>query len=272
MAEPTFDRTRFRERLKTRRLGATLIARAEAGSTSDVAWDALVAGTPDGTVVVADSQSAGRGRAGRAWLTAPGKGLALSVALHPGCERGQLSLLPLVAGLALARGLESLGARAELKWPNDLLLGGRKVSGILAESRGAGAADAVDRAVIGVGVNVTQERGDFPPALAALATSLAIEGCVTTREEVAAEFLNALEPLWTDLQEGGRETLLGAWRERAEFWGRTLRVTTPAGVREGVARDLDESGALVLEQEGGTRIAIVAGDVEGPAALERAPR
>jgi len=262
LAEPTFDRARFRARLTTRRLGATLIARAESGSTNDVAWDALATGTPDGTVVVADVQSAGRGRAGRAWATAPGKGLALSVVLHPGCERRQMSLLPLIAGLALARGLETLGARAELKWPNDLLLAGRKVSGILAESRSSGSADSIDRAVIGVGVNVSQVPADFPPELATLATSLAIEGVTTTREDVAAGFLNALEPLWTDLQEGGRDAVLDAWRARADFWGRTLRVHTPAGVREGIARDLDDSGGLVLEPAGGERLTVVAGDVE----------
>jgi BirA family biotin operon repressor/biotin-[acetyl-CoA-carboxylase] ligase len=171
-----------------------------------------------------------------------------------------MPLLPLLAGLALARGLETLGARAELKWPNDLLLEGRKVSGILAESRGTG--DAIDRAVIGVGVNVSQMAVDFPPEIAALATSLAIEGVATTREEVAAEFLNALEPLWSDLQEGGRETLLDAWRARAGFWGRTLRVVGTAGVREGIARDLDANGALVLEADDGSRFTVVAGDIE----------
>lgn len=260
MAEPTFDRARFRSRLKTRRLGATLVARAEAGSTNDVAWDALAAGAPDGTVVVADRQTAGRGRAGRAWHTAPGRGLALSVALHPGCERRQMPVLPLAAGLALARALEALGARAELKWPNDLLLSGRKVSGILAESRGA-TPDAPDRVVIGVGVNVSQAREDFPPEVAALATSLAIEGVATTREHVAAEFLNAFEPLWTELQEGGAGGVLDAWSRRAGFWGRPLRVSAEGGVREGIARGLDPSGGLILETAGGELVTIVAGEV-----------
>lgn len=270
MAEPTFDRVRFGACLTTRRLGSTLIARADAPSTNDVAWDALAAGTPDGTVVVADVQSAGRGRAGRAWVTAPGKGLAMSVALHPGCERQQLALLPLVGGLALARGLERLDAHTDLKWPNDLLLGGRKVSGVLVESRSGAAPGSVERVVIGVGVNVSQTAADFPPELAGIATSLAMEGIAVSREEVAAAFLNALEPLWTLLQEGGREETLAAWKQRAAFWGRTLRVVTPSGVREGIARDLDPSGALVLEQPDGARVTIVAGDVESPAAAERA--
>ncbi len=259
MAEPTFDRARFLARLATRRLGRRLVARAEAGSTNDVAWEALGAGASDGTVVVADVQSKGRGRSGHSWHTAPGRGLALSVLLHQGCDRRQLGTLPLVAGLALARGLETLGIRAELKWPNDLLLAERKVSGILAESRRT--AEGTDAAVIGVGVNVTHAPEDFPPELRATATSLAMEGCATTREDVAAAFLNALEPLWAEHQEGDRRVALEAWKARAGFWGRTLRVTGAGGEVTGIARGLDEFGALLLEREGGETVAVLAGDV-----------
>lgn len=260
----TFDRARFAARLATRRLGRTLLARAAAGSTNDVAWEALAAGTPDGTAVVADHQTAGRGRAGRVWHSAPGLGLALSVALHAGCERGLAPLLPLAAGLALARALDQLGARAALKWPNDLLLGGRKVSGILAESRG-GPAESLDRVVIGTGVNVLHRAGDFPPGLATLATSLALHGVATTREDVAALYLNQLEPLWTALQEGGGDGVVAAWRGRAGFWGEAVRVTTPTGPVAGIARDLDPGGALVLETAGGARVRVLAGDVAAAA-------
>jgi BirA family biotin operon repressor/biotin-[acetyl-CoA-carboxylase] ligase len=266
LADATFDRAAFEAALRTRRLGRTLAARAELGSTNDAAWDALGLGAPDGTVVVADRQSAGRGRQGRAWHTTPGQGLALSVLVHQGCEPGTLGLLPLAAGLALARGLEVLGATAELKWPNDLLLGGRKVSGVLCESRPVPFGGQA--AVIGVGVNVLQRAGELPEGLEATATSLAIEGCETTREAVAAAFLNAFEPLWTDLQEGGRSELIGGWRLRASCWGRELQVVTATGAVTGVARDLDLDGALLLEVEGGRRVRIVAGDVVDPPVRE----
>jgi len=257
---PTFDHPRFLARLGTRRLGRNLVARAEVESTNDSAWDALGAGAADGTVVVADVQTRGRGRAGHAWHTAPGHGLALSVLMHQGCDRRQLGTLPLVVGLALARALETLGARAELKWPNDLLLNGRKVSGILAESRRT--PEGTDAAVIGVGVNVSHGPEDFPPELRALATSLAMEGCATTREDVAAEFLNALEPLWAEHQEGDRRVALEAWQARAMFWGRTLRVTNgAAGDVTGIARGLDDYGALILERPSGEKVAVLAGDV-----------
>jgi len=261
MLDPTFDRARFGAALTTRRFGHFLVARAEVESTNDVAWELLGSGeAPDGAVVVADVQTRGRGRAGHAWHTAPGKGLALSIVLQQGCDRRQFGVLPLLTGLALARGLERLGAHAELKWPNDLLLDGRKVSGILVESRRT--LEGTDAAVIGVGVNVAQAADDFPPELRATATSLALAGVHTTRENVAAAFLTALEPLWAEFQEGGRRVALDAWKARASFWGRRLRVRGATGDVEGVARDLDADGALILEREDGERVTVHAGDVE----------
>ena len=260
MAEPTFDRRAFVRHLGTRRFGRTLIARSETPSTNDLAWDALAAGTPDGTAVVTDAQPHGRGRAGRAWRMAPGKGLALSLVLHQGCDRREAATLPLLAGLALARALEALGVRSTLKWPNDLLADGRKLSGILCESRRH--PSGTDAAVIGVGVNVGQQRDDFPVELRESATSLVLEGCRATREAVAAGFLNALEPLWTELQESGRTSVLEAWKRRAGFWGQVVTVRTPAGPVTGVARDLSLDGGLVLRLESGGEVVALAGDLE----------
>ena len=263
MAEPTFDRARFAARLGTRRLGRTLIARAQVESTNDAAWEALAAGAPEGTVVVADAQTRGRGRAGRSWHLAEGKGLALSALLGLGCDMREAGVLPLAAGLALARGLERLGVHAELKWPNDLLLSGRKLSGILCEARRATDAGVpADAVVIGAGVNVAETRSDFPPRIRDVSTSLALEGFALDREGVAAEFLNALEPLWETLEDGGREPVIEAWRRRAEFWGRPVTVRTPAGALSGIARGLEPDGALVLALEAGGEVAVHAGDLE----------
>jgi BirA family biotin operon repressor/biotin-[acetyl-CoA-carboxylase] ligase len=267
----TFEGARFSARLATRRLGRALVTRAETGSTNDEAWEALAAGAPDGTVVVADAQTRGRGRGGRSWHTAPGKALALSVLLHEGCDRRRLGLLPLAAGLAVAQALESLGARATLKWPNDVLLAGRKVAGVLCESRraqvppgsrplpGGGPFDA---AVVGVGVNVAQSPADFPPDLADSASSLAVAGIAADREGVAAAILNALEPLWDALREGARGRLLKAWSARAAFWGHPVAVRTPGGEVRGVARGLDADGALVLVLPDGAETAVLAGDLD----------
>jgi BirA family biotin operon repressor/biotin-[acetyl-CoA-carboxylase] ligase len=259
---PTFDRARFAAALATRWLGRELIARHAVESTNDVVWDALAAGAPDGTVAVADLQTRGRGRDGRAWLTPAGLGLAMSALLRPGCERHTLTVLPLAAGLALARALEAAGAEPQLKWPNDALLRGRKVAGILCESRRG--PDGDDAIVVGIGVNVFQSERDFPETLRPSATSLAIEGVRTDRESVAAAILNALEPLWTELDEAGPAGIVEAWRQRATFWGRTLTVRTPAGEVSGTAETLAEDGALVLVGADGAPLRIVAGDVALP--------
>ncbi len=259
---PTFDRGRFAAQLGTRWLGHELLARRSVESTNDVAWDALAAGAGAGLVVVADEQTRGRGRDGRAWETPAGLGLAMSVLLEPGCERATLTVLPLAAGLALARALADAGAGGQLKWPNDVLLNGRKVAGILCESRRR--PDGGDAIVVGIGVNVLQSATDFAPAIRGVATSLAIEGVAVDRETLAARILGHLEPLWTELDAGGPAGIVAAWRERATFWGRVLTVRTPAGEVSGTARTLADDGALVLTGPDGGDRRVVAGDVAQP--------
>ena len=260
MAEALFDRARFAGVLATRRLGRTLLVRAETGSTNDDACEALREGLPDGVTVVADAQTRGRGRAGRAWTQAPGLGLAMSFALHPGCDVRQAGAVPLAAGLAVARAVTAFGVRAVLKWPNDVLVDGRKLAGVRCELRRAPVGG--DAIVVGVGVNVRQARADFPPGLRESATSLALAGADVAVEDVAARVLGEFEPLWTELQEGDRAAVLAAWSERAAFWGETVTVRTPAGPVTGVAQRLDADGALVLRLESGAETAVAAGDLE----------
>ena len=258
----TFDRVRFGERLHTGRLGRVLVARASVGSTNDEAWAAFAAGAPDGTVVVADAQTAGRGRLGRAWHTAPGKSLALSVLLREGCEPAALGLLPLAAGLAAAEALAALGARPALKWPNDVLLAGRKVAGVLCETRRGGA-------VAGVGMNLGQAAADFPPEIAATATSLTLAGIAVAREDVAAALLDALEARWDALRRDGPAELLAAWSARADFWGAPVTVRAGDGTLTGVALGLDAAGALRLALADGAETAVRAGDLDLGAAEAR---
>jgi BirA family transcriptional regulator, biotin operon repressor / biotin---[acetyl-CoA-carboxylase] ligase len=258
-AEPGFDRTRFETALATRVLGRTLILRDEAGSTNDAAWEAMTAGSADGTTVIAERQPAGRGRAGRRWHLTPGRGLALSVALPSVGGRRETSLVPLAAGLALAEALESLGATPELKWPNDVLIRGRKLAGILTESRrlpGRG-----DTIVVGVGVNVLDTREDFPAELGGSVTSLAIESVPATRETVAAAFLDSFERRADLLRAGGRAELIETWTARSRVWGRPVVVNAPAGEVRGVALRLDPDGGLVLRGEDGAETVVLAGDV-----------
>ena len=157
-----------------------------------------------------------------------------------------------------------------------MLVGSRKLAGILCESRRL--VVGTDAVVIGVGINVLEQQDDFPAELHGRVTSFALEGKRTSREEVAAHrldhrhvrqmsspavrFLNALEPLWTEIQEGDPGAALAAWKQRAAFWGQPVTVRSAAGVTSGIAHDLDQDGALVLRLDDGRQVTALAGDVE----------
>ena len=258
MAED-FDRARFSTRLGAQRLGQRLLVRATTASTIDDAWEAL-ASLGDGAAVIALEQTRGRGRDGRRWEQVPGLGLALSVALRLGCDARQAGVIPLAAGLAVAQASHALGvSAARLKWPNDVLVGERKLAGVLCElRRAAGGGDAV---VIGIGLNVRHSADDFPEPLRGHATSLALEGGDASLEDAAAEVLRHLEPLWNQVQEGDRAAVLAEWSRWCPLWGQLLTVRTPAGPVTGAALRLDPNGGLVLRTAAGEETTVVAGDV-----------
>jgi len=238
------------------------------GSTSDWLKAQARAGLPAWTVALADEQTAGRGRQGHRWISPRGN-LHLSVLLRPELPAGQLSLLPLAAGVAVAEALTTLGAPVALKWPNDVLLaaepsgaaGYRKLAGLLAEATsGPGAPDSV---VVGLGVNVSAPLEALPEDVRDSAASLA---AVTGRSEdpcvVAAEVLSRL-PVWYHLlaREGGA-SLRDAWRARAvDWWGRDVEVRSAGEVLRGIARDVDPGGALLLETVDGRIVRILSGEV-----------
>lgn len=258
MAED-FDRVRFSARLGSQRLGQRLVVRERTTSTNDDAWEAL-ATLGDGAAVLALEQTGGRGREGRRWEHAPGRGLALSVALQLGCDARRAGVIPLAAGLAVARACHALGVEAaRLKWPNDVVVRGRKLAGVLCEMRRTGGGDAV---VIGMGVNVLQSAEDFPEALRARATSLALEGSDAALEDTAAQVLRELQPLWADVLSRDRAGVLEQWSRHAAHWGQPVTVRTPRGEVTGVALRLDPDGGLVLRSEAGPEITVVAGDVQ----------
>jgi BirA family biotin operon repressor/biotin-[acetyl-CoA-carboxylase] ligase len=208
------------------------------GSTSDRAKDLALAGAPHGALVTAAEQTAGRGRQGRSWTTQPGAALAMSLVL-----RDAPALLPLVAAVAVA---ETCGADATIKWPNDVLVGGRKVAGILAEGR-----PHEGWTVLGIGVNVAVDPGDLPEELWAKAGTLG-RGRDTV-EPFLAELLVRLEHGLAV----PTAAVLDAWRARDALVG--FEVTWADGA--GVASGIDGEGRLVVELPGGGRTALNAGEV-----------
>jgi BirA family biotin operon repressor/biotin-[acetyl-CoA-carboxylase] ligase len=224
-------------------------------STQATAFALAADGARDGTVVVADYQASGRGRRGRAWEAAPGQSLLATILLRPRLPAAQWPAYSLVAAVAVAETLARTAAlAARLKWPNDVLIAGRKIAGILLESRTPGdAASAV--VAVGIGINLAQRA--FPAALSARATSVAIEvGRVVGRDTMLSALLDTFDGWRGRLEGEGMSPVRARWLVLADTIGRRVSVD---GVT-GVAVDLDLDGALVLEGAGG-RHRVVAGEV-----------
>jgi BirA family biotin operon repressor/biotin-[acetyl-CoA-carboxylase] ligase len=218
-------------------------------STQRYAAELAAAGTADGTAVVADTQTQGRGRRGRVWLDTPGESLLLSVILRTTLPVAQMPTLSIAAGVAVAEALiASAGVEARLKWPNDVLVGGRKVAGVLLERHG-------DAVILGIGVNVAQTSSR---ALAPQATSIAIEGGRPDREAILGAVLAAVATWRGRLEREGFEPVRARWTALASMVGR--RVTADGKV--GTALGLDDDGALLIDTATGAA-RVLAGDVTG---------
>lgn len=246
-------------------LGRRVVYLESTTSTNDVARDLGQAGEPEGVVVVADGQTAGRGRAGKApWLTPPGTSIAVSVLLRPALAPEHLSRLALVAGVAAVDAVrEATGVSAMLKWPNDVMVAERKLGGILVESRLRGSAVAF--VVLGIGINGNVPAGALGPLpdAAVPATSLQDEaGAAVSREAVLVALLRHLDRRYAAI---GDEKHVGglreAYRARLSTLGRAVRIVGAAAPVAGIAEDIAADGALVVRLPNGERRSFVYGEV-----------
>lgn len=229
----------------------------EISSTNTVAGQLADAGCEEGHVLVADAQTAGRGRHGRSWASPAGAGLYFSIVLRP--PRESASLLTIAAGVAVADGiLAATGLEPDLKWPNDLYVGTRKLAGILAES--GSAASGEPHVVLGCGINIMPAA--YPSEVAGRATSLEAElGRAVDRGAVLAECLAALAARYEDLQAERRAEVLTAWRTRAALtFGRQLEWDLGGSVRRGVAEGIDDGGALLVRTTAGLE-RVISGEI-----------
>lgn len=234
--------------------------RAEIDSTQRLARDLARDGAVEGTIVVAESQTAGRGRLGRTWHSPPGKNLYCSIVLRPALPPSTVPQLALVAGLSVARAIETLGLRPAIKWPNDVQLDGRKVSGIITEMDAE--LERVHSVVLGIGVNVNATAEDFPSYLRDVATSLAIAaGGPVDRLRFTASMLEALEADHRRFVAGGFAALRAEWERRSALAGRAVTVRTADTEVAGTVAGVDDDGALRLVDAGGTVRRVIAGEV-----------
>jgi BirA family transcriptional regulator, biotin operon repressor / biotin---[acetyl-CoA-carboxylase] ligase len=233
-------------------IGREVIWYSEVSSTNDIAASLAERGADEGLVVLADMQTAGRGRLGRSWASPPGAGIYASVILRPRPDAARL--LTIAAGVAVAEGIATASAfDAELKWPNDVHCGGRKLAGILAER-------AQSHVVLGFGINVL--RAVYPSDVRARATSIELElGRSVDRALVLAECLAALRSRYRDLHEGRGDAVVSAWRARgASMLGRRVQWDSAGAVHEGTAERVDDEGALIVKTETGS-VRVISGEV-----------
>ncbi len=252
--------------LSTQSFGRTLHVLEEVTSTNTAAATLAQESAPHGTVVVAESQTAGRGRLGRHWHSPSGKNLYCSVLLRTMPTREQqplwLSWIPLIAALAVGRAVQVVAnLKPSVKWPNDILIGNRKLGGILCESSGVGTAHAT--VIVGIGLNVNIRRDEFPDELREIATSLAIESqrpC--DRTALLATLLAELETRYESFLAGNHGDILKEYMLRCSTIGRRVRIELAHGEQmDGTAESIQTDGSLRIIRDDRTTVDIRAGDV-----------
>jgi BirA family biotin operon repressor/biotin-[acetyl-CoA-carboxylase] ligase len=247
------------EGLETDFVGQNPVYRPAIGSTNDEARRLARAGAPEGTLVVTDYQTLGRGRLDRRWEAPAGSSLLISLVFRPALAAHQVQRLTMISGLAAVDAIEAeTGLQVGLKWPNDLVIGGAKLGGILTEIELEGS--RVDYAVVGVGLNVNLDPGQLPQDLLVAATSLSHElGRKVARLPLLYALLRAMEVRYKALQAG--QLPQAEWAARLVSLGRPVAVSVMNSRLEGVAEGVDDDGALLLRLSDGRLETILVGDV-----------
>jgi BirA family transcriptional regulator, biotin operon repressor / biotin---[acetyl-CoA-carboxylase] ligase len=251
----------LRRHLKGGLFGKRVVHFFRTDSTNRVAFELAQGGAAEGTVVIAEEQTAGRGRAGRAWHSERAAGIYVTLILRPRIAPVQAPLLTMMAGISARSAVAAVtGLTVDLKWPNDLLVGGRKVGGILTEMHAE--PTLVKFVIVGIGLNVNQEK--FPAELAGVATSLRAEtGKMQSRMEILVRLLREFEKDYREFLREGPASVIARFEETSSYArGKKVRVTTGAESFAGVTAGLSVEGLLRVQRENGGVFTVIAGDVE----------
>jgi len=245
--------------LKARTIGREIVHLTETASTNTLAMDLAHKGAADGTVVIAETQTGGKGRLGRAW-TSPRGNLYLSVILRPAVPVHKAPLITLMGAVAVAAAIrENLGIPAGIKWPNDILIDGKKIAGLLTEM--SAEPDRIRHIVLGIGVNVNMDVRELPPEVRKTATTLAaVTGTRVDRTALARTLLAGLEK-WYQRFLKNEADVLDAWKELNVTLGNRVAVSGAGTMLEGLARGIDAEGRLIIRLDDGTLRPVTAGDV-----------
>lgn len=247
--------------LEPRVVGRDIRVFKETGSTNDTIEKIARDGAPEGVVVFAESQTRGRGRLGRSWLSPAGKGLWFSVLLRPNLRPLETTRLTVAAATAIRRAIRTVTRLgADIKWPNDLLVNGRKVAGILTEL--SAETDQVRYIILGVGIDVNQAPTDFPDELSEVAGSLSMAaGSVIDRAILATAVLRELDRDYARVCSGEFQAVAEEWESACGTLGRAVRIRIGDRVIEGRAESLDPDGALLVRTQHGHLECITGGDL-----------
>ena len=246
--------------LKTRIMGREVAYHKETTSTQEIAKALASQGVAEGTIVVAETQSGGRGRVGRQW-SSPQGGVYFSMILRPDMKPSEALRLPLVAGVAVAQAIKRNTKLApKLKWPNDIMLQDRKVGGILTEM--SAEIDRLDWVIIGIGLNVNTSHESYPEEVQGVATSLMeLGGKIIPRVKLLQDILFEFESLYDDLVKSGFEPIRARWKALSNTICANVVVSMPTEKVTGTAVDIDLDGALILKKGDGSLEKILAGVV-----------
>jgi len=255
MSEDNLNLTAITDGLTTRFIGQNVLYYPSVTSTNDIARQQALLKAAEGTAVIADRQTAGKGRLKREWVTPQGN-IAATIILYP--ARKNLHFLTMLASLAVLYSIEkTTGLKCRLKWPNDVLINNRKVCGILLESQAS--TDSVEYAIAGIGINVNMKLADHPE-IASIATSLADEaGREVSRTTLLQNLFVEMEKLYLRLQSG--ESLLPEWRDHLATLGKQIHVRAGDEVFAGIAESVADDGSLMLRCPDGRLLKFTAGDV-----------
>ena len=255
------DVRKVQEQLTTRRLGAKFHYFGEISSTNTHARELAERGAAEGEVVIGEAQIQGRGRLGRHWESPAFVNLYLSIILRPKLAPKHSPQITLMAAVALVETFAPLIAQAPIiKWPNDILVNGKKLAGVLTEA--ACSADVIEYVILGIGINVNYRVDSMPPEIRSRATSIAdLTGSNVARENVLARLIQALDRCYGELEESGFDALRRRWEAHFGWRGLRVKVQHLDQVFTGRARGIERDGALVLEDDHGVLHSIYAGDV-----------
>jgi BirA family biotin operon repressor/biotin-[acetyl-CoA-carboxylase] ligase len=260
----TYELTALQDKLRTNSFGRALQLYDTVESTQNLAREAAEAGAPEGALFLAEQQVSGRGRMGRGWISPRGKGIWMSMVLRPAVPIHFAPQLTLLTAVALCRSLKRVTSLPiGIKWPNDLLIEGKKISGILLES--AAEDERLRYVIAGIGISVNLEQSDYPAELLEKAVSLQMAaGQRWDRSELIAAFLQDWEQLYRLYEEEGFGPIIVLWEALAVSLGKPVRLATPQGELQGIPVGLAESGAIRIKLEDGTIQSVFSAEMGEP--------